>query len=74
MNEKEQNNDMPTTTQKTKELSTLTTIKTNKQKTNKKNKQNTGRMVLSSYAQKVPAPPGTTTMDIDNGHKFVLTM
>ena len=69
MNEKEQNNDMPTTTQKTKELSTLTTIK-NKQK----NKQNTGRMVLSSYAQKVPAPPGTTTMDIDNGHKFVLTM
>ena len=70
MNEKEQNNDMPTTTQKTKELSTLTTIK-NKQT---KNKQNTGRMVLSSYAQNVPAPPGTTTMNIDNGHKFVLTM
>ena len=70
MNEKEQNNDMPTTTQKTKELSTLTTIN-NKQT---KYKQNTGRMVLSSYAQKVPAPPGTTTMNIDNGHKFVLTM
>ena len=69
---------MPTTTQKTKELSTLTTIKKqtkkNKQKNQQKNKQNTGRMVLSSYAQKVPAPPGTTTMDIDNGHKFVLTM
>ena len=40
MNEKEQNNDMPTTTQKTKELSTLITIK-NKQTKNKqtKNKQ-----------------------------------
>jgi len=46
MNEKEQNNDMPTTTQKTKELSTLTTIKkqTNKKQTNKKTSKKTNKI------------------------------
>jgi hypothetical protein len=44
MNEKEQNNDMPTTTQKTKELSTLTTIKNKQQKTNKKTSKKTNKI------------------------------